>query len=406
MFQTLWHAGQSTCDFARRYKKVVMVGGILLTGAGVFYSMRKILAEAEKMAQELEAQMHSSPLSDEDRQKIHIERTRQECQHAVYRFLASFRAKLYEELDVETLVSQVRALNESNLKLSHKNRQAQRYALWEEIKIVGLARFLTAVYAFCLLHTLVHFQLHMIGGKAYGLSRERIASMYEHDRTNQKHEGGKVPKGDDDDHHDDPDPDPEDRTFESERNVLASTIDYLLKEGLPMLARYTKEGIERDEELKQWLVHEKIQVKAEDFFQLLKRIHQRIIPNENDDHASMLHWRSFIIDAKATENDAKPKMLEILNEISCVIDSDQYPSILQETLDCCFDLICTDLSKRVFRSGEATPALAKIIPRAKFEVHELYSAKAPNVRERYEQTLTELPRLQELCRSIFLKSLK
>lgn len=83
--------------------------------------------------------------------------------------------------------------------------------------------------------------------------------------------------------------------------------------------------------------------------------------------------------------------------------SSLFQTILTESLNRCFQLLCQDLSHGIFQSGFQKPPLAKIIPRMKYEVGQLYSGKKQEVRQRYCRELSELETLRTLCHDIFLQ---
>lgn len=131
MLSKLWNAGAGVCGFVRRHKKMVIAGGVVVSAAGAYYAMRKVIDEAERMAEEMQKEFEEhGKVSEERRKEAHLLRSKEECEAAVYRFLPTFRVKLYNQLDIDEAIARLRTLDPSD--------REERNQLWEQVKLLGI----------------------------------------------------------------------------------------------------------------------------------------------------------------------------------------------------------------------------------------------------------------------------
>ncbi|XP_075059328.1 peroxisomal biogenesis factor 3 [Mixophyes fleayi] len=135
-------------NFLKRHKKKFIyfgafAGGVYLLGK---YAQKKIREIQEREAAEYIAQA---------RRQYHFESNQRTCNMTVLSMLPALREALMQQLNSESLTSLL------------KKRPSNKLEIWEDLKIISIARSVVAVYSTCMLVVLLRVQLNIIGGYIY-----------------------------------------------------------------------------------------------------------------------------------------------------------------------------------------------------------------------------------------------
>lgn len=246
-----------------------------------------------------------------------------------------------------------------------------------------------SIYAFGLLHLLIHIQLHLLGREAFSNPAEET--------TNQNSENRK----------------------DAQHAFLSKTMDYFLTRGLAQLLAHVQKHVTSDVECQTWKVHEKIAVEYHDFYTFMGALHREmVITPSSDDPESTLSF-ALVCLSPTLENacffqtldklETNAQLMQYVEEIQSVVTEPGFPRLVREILDCAFELSMKRLHVGVFLDPrtpqkDVLPPLAKIIPRMNRDMTQLYG-KDPQVAKHVSQLLLQLETFNGLCEDIFTRGM-
>lgn len=139
---------QSTWNFLKRHKKKFLFTGVLIGGGYLLskYAHRKLQEMQDREATEYITQA---------RRQYHFESNQRTCNMTVLSMLPSLKEAIIIRLDSESLTSLL------------KTKPANKFEIWEDLKIISFARSVVAIYSTCMLVVLLRVQLNIIGGYLY-----------------------------------------------------------------------------------------------------------------------------------------------------------------------------------------------------------------------------------------------
>ncbi|KAK2172705.1 hypothetical protein NP493_939g01068 [Ridgeia piscesae] len=141
MFSSVW-------NFVKRHKRKIIFTGVLVGGA---LWLGKFAREKLDDFQEDE----SAEYLLQARKQHHFDSNQRTCNTTALSMLPSLREVLMRHLDSESLTEQLRA------------NPANKLELWEELKVIGFSRTVTAVYISCVVVVVLRVQLNILGGYMY-----------------------------------------------------------------------------------------------------------------------------------------------------------------------------------------------------------------------------------------------
>ncbi|XP_060077481.1 peroxisomal biogenesis factor 3-like [Ylistrum balloti] len=138
MFSSMW-------NFIKRHKKKFIFSGFLV-GGGVYlyrYAQRKFKEIQEKEA--AECLKHA-------RQQHHFDSNQRTCNMTVISMLPTLREALIKKFDTDAVKESLKTCPENKLEL------------WEELKVISLARIICVLYGCSILCLVLRVQLNIVGG--------------------------------------------------------------------------------------------------------------------------------------------------------------------------------------------------------------------------------------------------
>ncbi|CAN0041648.1 unnamed protein product, partial [Phaeothamnion confervicola] len=183
MLQAIGGAAQAVGRFARRHRRALVIGGLAGAAVAGYWRVRSLLHEAEALQRALRLRA-----LEEDRYRRYQARAKTECLTAVVNFLPTLRKRLFETVDVNGPVRELKQLRrvsrspggnsgcgngsgsgsatggDGHESPEEDPREAE---LWEEVKVTGLVRLMTALYVFSALNLMLRLQLHILGRHSF-----------------------------------------------------------------------------------------------------------------------------------------------------------------------------------------------------------------------------------------------
>lgn len=134
--------------FIKRHKKKLVFAGVVVIGGRYLYQYMK------KRLKDFQDREAAECLKDARRQH-HFDSNQRTCNMTVLSMLPTLREKLLELLNTEALTEQL------------KSNPANKLQLWEEIKVMSIARVVVLVYSCTMMCMMLRVQLNIIGGYMY-----------------------------------------------------------------------------------------------------------------------------------------------------------------------------------------------------------------------------------------------
>lgn len=136
-------------DFIYRHRRKFLIGGAIIGGVALLSR----LAE-RKLLQWYDQQ--TSLLMEKQKKRQHYENTHRTANATVMSLSGSMKDVIAKELDADVLLQAVRE------QPNHKR------SIWEQLKIVGFSRAISAVYVASLVASSIRVQLMLLGGYTFG----------------------------------------------------------------------------------------------------------------------------------------------------------------------------------------------------------------------------------------------
>jgi peroxin-3 len=384
MWSALQHAKQAACGFARRHKKLLIVTGVgAACAGGAYYAYRRMLSEAERFTSQLQLQM-----AEHQRLQLALGSTADESRATVRRFLPRLKTRLYQLLDLESVVQELKTLD--------KTQKSRRNALWEDAKLLAVTRYVTALVAFGLWHLLVFAQVSIIGKR-----------VFEKSRTTEQRE-----RQEEQAHH----------------AFLTSGLEYFLDEALGKIKSHVEAVVRDNTQLQSWKVSRKAAVRADELNELLQALFLAVLPSpaavaaaEKQEDSPELHkWREFLIYPDKQKGQDE-RVISLLNDLWDLLESDLFMPALQHSLGFLCGNAFQDLDDVVYgpskpeasvEGGNAAeppqkkpaPPLAKLIPCLQAEMNKLLLSSGPDsYAAKYSQGVGEMEAFRNFYEAIFFE---
>ncbi|KAG2764695.1 hypothetical protein PC129_g15059 [Phytophthora cactorum] len=389
MWSALQHAKQAACSFARRHKKLLIVTGVgAACAGGAYYAYRRMLSEAERFTQQIQVQM-----AEHQRLQMALGSTADESRATVRRFLPRLKTRLYQLLDLESVVQELKTLD--------KTQKSRRNALWEDAKLLAFTRYLTALVAFGLWHLLVFAQVSIIGKRVFEKSKRLELS----DRQKQREEAEE----------------------QAHHAFLTSGLEYFLDEALGKIKAHVEAVVKENKQLQAWKVSRKAAVTADELNELLQALFLAVLPSpaavaaaeKQKDSAELHKWREFLIYPDKQKGQDE-HVISLLNDLWDLLESDLFMPALQHSLGFLCGNAFQDLDDVVYGPSKPearvvednaepakkkpAPPLAKLIPCLQTEMSKLLLSSGPDsYAAKYSQGVGEMEAFRNFYEAIFFE---
>ncbi|KAG3034734.1 hypothetical protein JG687_00000246 [Phytophthora cactorum] len=389
MWSALQHAKQAACGFARRHKKLLIVTGVgAACAGGAYYAYRRMLSEAERFTQQIQVQM-----AEHQRLQMALGSTADESRATVRRFLPRLKTRLYQLLDLESVVQELKTLD--------KTQKSRRNALWEDAKLLAFTRYLTALVAFGLWHLLVFAQVSIIGKRVFEKSKRLELS----DRQKQREEAEE----------------------QAHHAFLTSGLEYFLDEALGKIKAHVEAVVKENKQLQAWKVSRKAAVTADELNELLQALFLAVLPSpaavaaaeKQKDSAELHKWREFLIYPDKQKGQDE-HVISLLNDLWDLLESDLFMPALQHSLGFLCGNAFQDLDDVVYGPSKPearvvednaepakkkpAPPLAKLIPCLQTEMSKLLLSSGPDsYAAKYSQGVGEMEAFRNFYEAIFFE---
>ncbi|XP_065182942.1 peroxisomal biogenesis factor 3-like [Sycon ciliatum] len=146
-------------DFLKRHQRKFYITGAIVGGAFALgkFAQWKLAEYSDRVAAEEVARA---------RKKHHYDSNQRTCKMTAIAMLPSLRERLFNALDTEALTTKLKSSPENKI------------LTWQELKTVTFARFLSSVYACCLLISFLRVQLNILGGCMYHGEMQTGSSLF------------------------------------------------------------------------------------------------------------------------------------------------------------------------------------------------------------------------------------
>ncbi|OWZ16566.1 hypothetical protein PHMEG_0009621 [Phytophthora megakarya] len=389
MWSALQHAKQAACGFARRHKKLLIVTGVgAACAGGAYYAYRRVLGEAERFSLQIQEQM-----AEHQRLQLALGSTADESRATVRRFLPRLKTRLYQLLDLESVVQELKTLD--------KTQKNKRNELWEDAKLLAFTRYLTALVAFGLWHLLVFAQVSIIGKRVFEKNQVELS-----ERQKQREQAEE----------------------QAHHAFLSSGLEYFLDEALGKIKTHVEAVVRENEQLQAWKVSRKAAVRADELNELLQALFLEVLPSpaavvaaeKQEDSAELQKWRAFLIYPDKQKGQDE-HVISLLNDLWDLLESDLFVPALQHSLGFLCGNAFQDLDDVVYgpskpeprveednataeQPKKPAPPLAKLIPCLQAEMNKLLlSAGQESYAAKYSQGVGEMEAFRNFYEAIFFE---
>ncbi|KAG1699543.1 hypothetical protein DVH05_012954 [Phytophthora capsici] len=385
MWSALQHAKQAACGFARRHKKLLIVTGVgAACAGGAYYAYRRMLGEAESFTRQIQAQM-----AEHQRLQLALGSTADESRATVRRFLPKLKTRLYQLLDLESVVQELKALD--------KTQKDRRNALWEDAKLLAFTRYLTGLVAFGLWHLLVFAQISIIGKRVF--EKNKAGELSERQKQREQDEE------------------------QAYHSFLSSGLEYFLDEALDKIKRHVEAVVKENKQLQVWKVSRKAAVTADELNELLQALFLSVLPSpaavaaaeKQKTSTELQKWREFLIYPDKQKGQDE-HVISLLNDLWDLLESDLFLPALQHGLGFLCGNAFQDLDDVVYGSSKTVvedaaetkkkpaPPLAKLIPCLQAEMNKLLLSSGPDsYATKYSQGVGEMEAFRNFYEAIFFE---
>uniref|UniRef100_A0AAV1UDJ0 Peroxisomal biogenesis factor 3 n=1 Tax=Peronospora matthiolae TaxID=2874970 RepID=A0AAV1UDJ0_9STRA len=388
MWSALQRAKQATCGFVRRHKKLLVVTSVsaVCTG-GVYYAYVRMRGEAERFTEKIQQQM-----AEHQRLQMALSSTADESRATVQRFLPRLKTRLYQQMDLEKVVQELKSLD--------KTQKMERNALWEKAKLLAFTRYLTTLVAYGLWHLLVFSQVAIVGKRVFEKSKRlQVVELFREEAEEQAH-----------------------------HVFLSSGLEHFLDKALGKIRTHVETVVKNNTDLRAWQVSRKVAVQAEELNQLLQALFLAVLPSPAAVEAAATHeelpelsmWREFLTYPEKQKGQDE-HVISLLNDFWDLLESDLFMPALQNSLGFLCGNAFQDLDDVVYGSSNAVnrpvednaadvlikkpaPPLAKLIPCLQAETNKLVLSSGPDsYAARYSQGVEEIEAFRSFYEAIFFE---
>ncbi|KAE8911648.1 hypothetical protein PF005_g8955 [Phytophthora fragariae] len=388
----MWSAFKAVdlCGFARRHKKLLIASGVgAACAGGAYYAYRRMLGEAERFTQQLQLQM-----AEHQRLQMALGSTADESRATVRRFLPRLKTRLFQLLDLESVVQELKTLD--------KTQKSRRNALWEDAKLLAVTRYVTALVAFGLWHLLVFAQVSIIGKRVF--EKSDGAALSERQKLREQAEE------------------------QAHHAFLTSGLEYFLDEALDKIKAHVEAAVRENKQLQGWKVSRKAAVSAEELNELLQALFLAVLPSpaavaaaeKQEDLKELRKWRAFLIYPDKQQGQDE-HVISLLNDLWDLLESDLFMPAVQHSLGFLCGNAFQDLDDVVYGPSKPeprvvedsaaeppqkkpAPPLAKLIPCLQSEMNKLLmSSGSVSYAAKYSQGVGEMEAFRNFYEAIFFE---
>ncbi|KAE9343893.1 hypothetical protein PF008_g9482 [Phytophthora fragariae] len=388
----MWSAFKAVdlCGFARRHKKLLIASGVgAACAGGAYYAYRRMLGEAERFTQQLQLQM-----AEHQRLQMALGSTADESRATVRRFLPRLKTRLFQLLDLESVVQELKTLD--------KTQKSRRNALWEDAKLLAVTRYVTALVAFGLWHLLVFAQVSIIGKRVF--EKSDGAALSERQKLREQAEE------------------------QAHHAFLTSGLEYFLDEALDKIKAHVEAAVRENKQLQGWKVSRKAAVSAEELNELLQALFLAVLPSpaavaaaeKQEDLKELRKWRAFLIYPDKQQGQDE-HVISLLNDLWDLLESDLFMPAVQHSLGFLCGNAFQDLDDVVYGPSKPeprvvedsaaeppqkkpAPPLAKLIPCLQSEMNKLLmSSGSVSYAAKYSQVVGEMEAFRNFYEAIFFE---
>ena len=388
----MWSAlMETTCGFARRHKKLLVVTGIgAACAGGAYYAYKRVLNDAEQLTRQMQEQM-----AEHQRLQVALGTTTDESRATVRRLLPRLKRQLYQLLDLENVVQELKRLD--------KTQKNERNALWEDAKLLAFTRYVTTLVAFGLWHLLVFAQVAIIGKRVFDKNKRLLPN-----RSNREQE-----EAEEQAHH----------TF------LSSGLEHFFDKGLSQLRTHVETVVNKNTHLQTWKVSCKAAVRADELNELLQTLFLAVLPSlaavaaaqKHEESTELNMWREFLIYPDKQKGQDE-HVICLLNDLWDLLESDFFMPALQHSLGFLCANAFQDLDDVVYGPSKQghrvvednaaelpeekpAPPLAKLIPCLQAEMNKLLlPSGGPNsYAAKYSKGVEEMEAFRNFYEAIFFE---
>jgi hypothetical protein len=198
-------------------------------------------------------------------------RVRRQFDSACKHFLPTLRKKIFDLIDINTTVRQIKELRNTSNGLTHGQLQVDAESqLWEDVKISAFTMHFVTMYMLAAVCTLLKIQLHILA-RSIALSashKSHVAAASSTIMGNQHSSNSYL------DYESGYDEDALSMDNEMFRELIEGTYRHLFNKGLKSLATVIREIVIRD--LADWTVKDKVKVEYEEVSEIVKHIRSNI----------------------------------------------------------------------------------------------------------------------------------
>lgn len=455
---------QRTWDFLKWHKKkFIALGTVTAVGVGGYYYAKRMVLDSMRQVEELGRGLQEKMMETQYRES-ELARVRKECSSMILTFVPPLRGMVKKLTDPKPVTERLKAVrlrrkNEGGTPTAQDEEEVMQ--LWDELKVVSLARLIVSVYALGLLNCVLRIQLHILGRYAFeeAISQRRAEAKAEAEarKLNQPavENGPTGDQGEDDGSASSGSSD-ESTGLVSQRlreSFLFSGSDHFMNSGngMEVMLRHVQNAIQQA--TVEWNMGTDATVNRWDILNMIDKIRSQIegCGEPKDGLRLSAQTRQWIVKCLVPEDEEgilgpdrelSPEqnaiLRDMLEETLDMIESPNFALAAEQTFDRLFDVLHKVIQNRPFevyrrvkkeQIGDSNKAeeddeedrfsLTKIIVNLKVasgHVLEEGSTRAPGSptdgfasgdempsapRSDFQQSLSDIPALDDLCNAVF-----
>uniref|UniRef100_A0A6S7ZCT1 Peroxin-3 n=1 Tax=Aplanochytrium stocchinoi TaxID=215587 RepID=A0A6S7ZCT1_9STRA len=164
----------------RHKKKFFALGTISALGVFGYYYAKRMVRDGMRQVEEIGRDLQKQMMEQQQRQD-ELSRIRGECARMVVTFVPPIRSIVKEYTDPKPVTERLKAYRQ---KAHPQTDDGSMETLWEELKIVSLARLFGSIYALCLLNAVLKIQMHVMARIAFAEQVEARKARQSKDTNN------------------------------------------------------------------------------------------------------------------------------------------------------------------------------------------------------------------------------
>ncbi|GBG24957.1 Peroxisomal biosis factor 3 [Hondaea fermentalgiana] len=158
-----------TWDFLKWHKKkFIALGSVTALGVGGYYYAKRMVLDGMRQVEELGRGLQEKMMETQYRES-ELARVRAECGSMILTFVPPLRNMVKKLTDPKPVTERLKAvrLKRKNEGMPSAQDEEEVMQLWDELKVISLARLIVSIYALGLLNCVLRIQLHILGRYAF-----------------------------------------------------------------------------------------------------------------------------------------------------------------------------------------------------------------------------------------------